>query len=233
MRNPTRAASRLGFCQGNIPQEVKWEEAARRHTFSTYERLGREAVQEGAKLLVWPETSAPVVFGGNDRDWLVPGAISEQLGVPMLVGAPSTRIISGETAYYNSAFLVDSKMLRFRYDKMHLVPFGEYMPLSWLLPVGPGLAAREADYSAGEAMTVMRSNDGPRFSVLICYEAIFPELARAAVADGARVLVNITNDGWFGETAAPYQHLADGRIPRSGESRLGAARGQHRRERRV
>ncbi len=202
------AGFKAGILQGNIPQEVKWEEAARKHTFATYEKLGREAVKEGAKLLIWPETSAPVVFGSGDDDWLVPGLISERLGVPMLVGAPSARLLHGEVAYYNSAFLVDANMLRFRYDKMHLVPFGEYMPFSSVLPLGPGIATREADYSAGGAMTVMRSKQGPRFSVLICYEAIFPELARTAVGNGARLLVNITNDGWFGETGAPYQHLA-------------------------
>ncbi|HTY26049.1 MAG TPA: apolipoprotein N-acyltransferase [Desulfomonilaceae bacterium] len=197
-----------GVLQGNIPQEVKWEDASRQQTFAVYEKLGREAVEQGAELLIWPETSVPVVFGGRDQDWMLPGLISERLGVPMLVGAPSKRKVNNEISYYNSAFLIDSRMLRFRYDKMHLVPFGEYMPWSWILPLGPGLAAREADYSAGKTMTVMHWKDCPPFSVLICYEAIFPELARLGIQDGAKWLVNITNDGWFGDTAAPYQHMA-------------------------
>ncbi len=82
------------------------------------------------------------------------------------------------------------------------------MPWSWILPLGPGIAAREADYSPGDTMTVMHWRNCPPFSVLICYEAIFPELARLAVRNGAKLLVNITNDGWFGATAAPHQHLA-------------------------
>ena len=197
----------IGVLQGNIPQEVKWEGAGRQATFATYKRLGRKAVEQGAQLLVWPETAAPVVFGSGDPDSKLPGLISKELGVPMLVGAPSVR--SGEDSnYYNSAFLVDSGTLRFRYDKMHLVPFGEYMPWSWILPLGPGIAAREADYSSGDTMTVMHWRNCPPFSVLICYEAIFPELARLAVRNGAKLLVNITNDGWFGATGAPYQHLA-------------------------
>ena len=196
----------IGVLQGNIPQEVKWEGEGREETFATYERLGRKAVEQGAGLLIWPETAAPVVFGSGDPDWKRPGLISEELGVPMLVGAPSKR--PEDSNYYNSAFLVDSEMLRFRYDKMHLVPFGEYMPWSWILPLGPGIAAREADYSPGDTMTVMHWRNCPPFSVLICYEAIFPELARLAVRNGAKLLVNITNDGWFGATAAPHQHLA-------------------------
>jgi len=198
----------IGVLQGNIPQEAKWEGASRQATFATYERLGRKAVAQGAGLLIWPETAAPVVFGSGDPDWMRPGMISDKLGVPMLVGAPFLMRAGGDSNYYNSAFLVDSGMLRFRYDKMHLVPFGEYMPWSWILPLGPGIAAREADYAAGDTMTVMRWGNCPPFSVLICYEAIFPELARLAVKSGAKLLVNITNDGWFGDTAAPHQHLA-------------------------
>jgi len=198
----------LGLLQGNIPQDQKWELAARRQTFNTYQRLGSEAVREGAQLLIWPETSLPVFFGGSDPEWKVAGLISKTLGAPMLVGAPAAKEEQGKTVYHNSAFLVDGETILSRYDKMHLVPFGEYMPLTWLLPLGPGIAAREADYSPGRSMAVMSAGGSPLFSVLICYEAIFPDLARMAVQDGARMLVNITNDGWFGRTAAPYQHLA-------------------------
>jgi len=198
----------IGILQGNIPQDVKWEQAYRERTFSVYADLGSKAVKDGARLLVWPETSVPVLFGSKDSDWLVPGKISEMLGVPMLVGTPSSKEQDGKVFYYNSAILLEGSRPKMIYDKMHLVPFGEYMPLTWLLPLGPGLAAREEDYSAGEFMTVMVAPGCPAFSVLICYEAIFPELARLAIHNGARMLVNITNDGWFGHTAAPYQHLA-------------------------
>ncbi|MDQ7784986.1 MAG: apolipoprotein N-acyltransferase [Desulfomonilaceae bacterium] len=209
----------IGILQGNISQDVKWAEAARPYTFLIYEKLGQIALKKGARLLVWPETSVPVLFGGADSDWRNAGMISEKLGVPMLVGAPSFKRANGRMSFFNSAFLLDGNKVRDRYDKIHLVPFGEYMPLTWLLPLGPGIAAREADYSAGEIMTVMHVNGCPPFSVLICYEAIFPELSRLAVNNGARMLVNITNDGWFGRSAAPYQHLAMARI-RSIENRV-------------
>ncbi len=209
----------IGILQGNIAQEVKWEEAARPYTFLIYEKLGRITLKQGARFLVWPETSVPVLFGSDDSDWKEAGRISEKLGVPMLVGAPAFKQIAGSTHFYNSAFLLDGNTIRSRYDKMHLVPFGEYMPLTWLLPLGPGIAAREADYSSGESMTVMQVDGSPRFSVLICYEAIFPELGRLAVNSGARMLINMTNDGWFGRSAAPYQHFAMARM-RSIENRV-------------
>lgn len=193
--------------QGNIPQDIKWDPASRAKSFATYERLAENAVKNGATFVIWPETSVPVVIGGTDPDWTNATYISKKLGVPMLIGAPFEKRDKDNVRFFNSAFLVNNGELSQRYDKIHLVPFGEYMPLSWILPIGPGIAAREEDYSAGSVMTVMRTNGFPPFSVLICYEAIFPALSRLAVRSGARVLVNITNDGWFGDSAAPYQHL--------------------------
>lgn len=198
----------VGVLQGNIPQKLKWDETHREATFQTYADLGERAVQKGARLLIWPETSAPVLFGVNDPDAQRPGVISQTLGVPMLVGAPVGELINGQPSYFNSALLIEPERISQRYDKMRLVPFGEYMPLSWLLPVGPGIAARELDYTAGADMVVFQVDANPKFSVLICYEAIFPEISRSAVAKGADFLVNITNDGWFGDSGAPYQHLA-------------------------
>jgi apolipoprotein N-acyltransferase len=209
----------VGVLQGDIPQEMKWNPDALEYTFLTYKRLGRAAVKNGAKLLIWPETSVPLVFGPTTKAWKIPGAISRGLGVPMLVGAPSERKADGKSSYFNSAFLVDRSSLRFRYDKIRLVPFGEYMPFSWLLPLGPGMAARQGDYTPGRKMTVMHVEGCPPFSVLICYEAIFPDLAALALKNGARMLVNITNDAWFGESAAPYQHLGMARM-RSIEDRV-------------
>jgi apolipoprotein N-acyltransferase len=219
--NIPESASRykVGALQGNIPQELKWNESSREATFSIYEALGLKATHEGAKLLIWPETSVPVLFGSSDPDWKKPGEISERLGAPMLIGAPVGEMIEGSPHYYNSALLVNGERIIARYDKIHLVPFGEYMPLSWLLPLGPGIAARDLDYSEGREMTVMSAPGSPRFSVLICYEAIFPELASRAVRDGAQFLVNITNDGWFGNSGAPYQHLAMAGL-RSVENRI-------------
>ncbi len=210
----------IGVLQANIAQEIKWTAAAREYTFLTYQRLGEVAVERGADFLVWAETSVPIVFGSRSPAQERPTEISSALGIPLLVGAPRRSMNGDIVRYYNSAFLIDGESFRFRYDKMHLVPFGEYMPLTWLLPLGAGIAVvREADYSPGSHMTVMEIGDCPPFSVLICYEAIFPYLSREALRNGARMLINITNDAWFGASAAPYQHLAMARV-RSVEHRV-------------
>jgi len=206
-KDSSQPVFRIAILQGNIPQEIKWEAAAREHTFETYEKLSIEAASKGAQMVIWPETSVPVVVGMRETEWRRMTMISEKIGIPMLVGAPSYKDRNGETDYFNSAFLVDGGMLRFRYDKIRLVPFAEHMPLDWLMPFGRGLASLEADYSPGTTMTVMKVEGGPPFSVLICYEAIFPGLSRLAIRNGAYMLVNIVNDGWFDKTAAPYQHL--------------------------
>jgi apolipoprotein N-acyltransferase len=212
-------ACKVGLLQADIPQEIKWDQQTRDYTFHTFEQLGLQAVEDGAALLLWPETAIPTVLTPGSTGWKRTGTISQRLGIPMLVGAPFEITQGNASSYFNAALLFDGTSVRFRYDKIHLVPFGEYMPLSHILPLGPGIAAREADYTPGKDMTVMTSGGCPPFSVLICYEAIFPELARMAVNKGARLLMNITNDGWFGKTAAPYQHLRMARL-RSVENRV-------------
>ncbi len=216
---PAAETFSVGVLQANIAQEVKWEENAREYTFLTYEKLGKRAVEEGARLLVWPETSVPVLFGTSHPATRRPGQISRDLNVPMLIGAPSTRLVQRVERFFNSAFLLKSSSIEYRYDKIHLVPFGEYMPFSQWLPLGPGIAAREADYFPGKKMTVMTTPGCPPFSVLICYEVVFPSLARMALNNGAQMLMNMTNDGWFGSSAAPYQHLNMARV-RSIENRV-------------
>jgi apolipoprotein N-acyltransferase len=208
----------IGILQGNVEQKIKWTDKGKKYAYKVYERLGSKAVKTGADLVVWPETSVPSLFVLGKEAWKRTSDISKKLGVPMLIGAPSRRVIDNRVHFYNSAFLVDGPKASFRYDKIHLVPFGEYMPLSWLLPFGPGIAARQQDYTHGSEMTVMAVDGVPPFGVLICYEAVFPELARRAVRNGADMLVNITNDGWFGFSAAPYQHLNMARL-RSIENR--------------
>ncbi len=211
---------KIAVLQGNIPQDEKWKPEARQTTFQRYEQLAQQARRQGAQLLVWPETSVPVLFGSPDPDQMRPREISLKLGLPMVIGAPSILPVDGRPRYYNSAFLVDGLSLQSEYHKIHLVPFGEYTPLTWLVGWSRGLiATRHANYSSGDRVTVMQAGDLPRFSVQICYEAIFPELARQALQNGAQMLINITNDGWFGDSAAPYQHLNMARV-RAVENRV-------------
>jgi apolipoprotein N-acyltransferase len=110
--------------------------------------------------------------------------------------------------YYNSAFLVaPDGVIGQRYDKAHLVPFGEYVPLRRWLPFVGKLVAQVGDFVAGTPGQVLKWREH-RLAPLICYEAIFPALTRAAALNGADLLVNLTNDAWYGRTSAPYQHLS-------------------------
>ena len=109
--------------------------------------------------------------------------------------------------YLNSAFLVESAGLRARYDKMHLVPFGEYVPLKRLLFFVEAIAAEIGDFTPGRQVTILPL-EGTPFGTVICYEVIFPGLFRRFVAEGASFMTNITNDAWFGDSGGPLQHLA-------------------------
>jgi apolipoprotein N-acyltransferase len=114
---------------------------------------------------------------------------------------------SGVPGYFNSAHLLDREgRAVYRYDKNHLVPFGEYLPWAGILGFAEALVAEVSGFKAGEASET-GTLDGLKFGTLICYEAIFPELSREAANNGANLLVNLTNDGWFGRTSAPSQHL--------------------------
>src|SRR5690606_34656123 len=130
--------------------------------------------------------------------------LAQEAGRPLLFGSPTYSREDNQDVMYNSAYLVGPEATVLgRYDKIHLVPFGEYIPLRRLLFFLDKLVVGIGDFRSGEAYTVMAVPQG-RFAVLICFEAIFPELARHFVRHGAQFLVNITNDAWFGYSPASY-----------------------------
>ncbi len=196
----------IALLQGNIAQELKWDPARLPETVATYQRLSQEAAATGPALIVWPETAVPFSLEADGRREAVL-TVARVVERPLVVGAPHVDRATNQV--HNSAFLVDAAgAVSARYDKRHLVPFGEYVPLrrllffaDWFVSGGIG------EFAAGRSPGLFASPVG-RLAITICYEAIFPAEVRRAFADGADLLVNITNDAWFGRTSAPYQHLA-------------------------
>jgi apolipoprotein N-acyltransferase len=199
----------VALLQGDIKQDLKWDEAAREAIFSAYRQLTFEAAADAeVDLIVWPEAATPFFFA-NDRLFQARQLrLIEEAGRPLLFGSPTYAREGNQDVMYNSAFLVgpDATVLG-RYDKIHLVPFGEYIPLRRLLFFLDKLVEGIGDFRSGEAYTVMAIPQG-RLAVLICFEVIFPDLVRHFVRHGAQLLVNITNDAWFGYSPASYQHLS-------------------------
>ncbi|HSE94448.1 MAG TPA: apolipoprotein N-acyltransferase, partial [Methylomirabilota bacterium] len=196
----------VAVVQGNIEQAVKWDAAFRAETFRIYDTLTRE-VAPGRRLVVWPEAAVPVYlrYDAAALNWLT--RLAAEVEVPLLVGAPDAYAQGRATRYLNSAFLVRGEGLQDRYDKMHLVPFGEYVPLKGVLFFVQAIAAEIGDFSPGSRRVIFPL-DGAPFGTVICYEIIFPDLFRRFVAEGASFMVNITNDAWFGDSGGPLQHLA-------------------------
>ncbi len=205
--------ARVAVVQGNIDQAIKWSEAARVATVDTYIGLSRPTMLEGgAELVVWPETALPFY---PQKDPLIRRVI-DSLAVGkawLLTGAPLFTVTAGsggaeQVRYWNGALLLGPDgRVGGEYAKRHLVPFGEYVPLRRWLPFLQPLVVNIDDFSAG-------TEKGPlvlgamRLGILICYESIFPDIARESVERGANLLVNITNDAWYGRSSAPYQSMA-------------------------
>jgi apolipoprotein N-acyltransferase len=195
---------RVGLMQPSIEQPLKFDPRHAARTVGTYVELSRRAALDHLQLLVWPETALPTPLR---RDPMLRHLLVDMAGalrLPLLVGSID---VSDREQYRNSAFLVTSEGVQNRYDKIQLVPFGEYVPLSALLGFVRGWAEFIADLEPGARPIVFPGPPAP-FGVVICYEGIFPELVREFVKDGALFMVNMTNDAWFGRTSGPPQHLA-------------------------
>lgn len=214
--------------QGNISQDEKWGKGKKRKTLTTYLELSRgKSSDEHVDLIVWPETALPFYV---QQDPLAADIISfvQTEQVALLTGAPSFAAFPGqgeqpEFSFFNSAFLISPQgLLVGRYDKQHLVPFGEYVPLRSMLPFIEPLVVAAGDFTAGRSGKPLQTGK-IKSGVLICFEAIFPDIARRETVNGANILVNITNDAWYGRSSAPYQSLAMA-VLRAVENRRGLVR---------
>ena len=205
---PPSKPLRVALIQGNIPQDVKWSPAFRERTLDTYERLTRDASREGVDLIVWPESAVPFFFQDEPLRAERIRNLARETNACLLFGSPAHELRNGRSTFLNSAFMVSPRGETVgRADKLHLVPFGEYVPLGSVLTFINKIVVGIGDFSPGERAVTLDTGS-TKLGVQVCYEVIFPELARQYVQAGARVLVAITNDAWFGRSSAPYQHLA-------------------------
>jgi apolipoprotein N-acyltransferase len=225
-----RSYLRIAAVQGNIDQGLKWSPGALQASLDRYEQLSLEAVADGARLVVWPETAVPGALELEPLALARVQALARRTGAGFVVGSVGVAVdrAAGEvTDYYDSAFAFDPQGRPVgRYDKSHLVPFGEYLPLRDLLgglfeTLASGIAPMDVTPGAGpRAMRMPLSTGGwadgggaadggaLRLGTPICYELLFPDLVRRFVLEGAEVLLAITNDAWYGRTGAPHQFLA-------------------------
>lgn len=196
---------RVAALQGNVAQDEKWDPRRSDAILAGYLDQTRRAAARGAKLIVWPEASTPFAFELDARGAAIRAAARET-GAHLLVG--STLIgPAPDYRYYNAAFMVDpSGATAGVYRKQHLVPFGEYVPLQQALFFVAPLVEGIAGFSAGPGPNTLPL-PGSSVGTAICYEIIYPALVRDLVRAGSELLVTMTNDAWYGRSAAPYQHF--------------------------
>jgi apolipoprotein N-acyltransferase len=211
----TVPVARVGFVQPYIPQEVKWDETKAAGILATLQQTTQAAAATRPDLILWPEATTPWAVRGDDNSRAFVESLAHAAKAPMLIGSVAVEHphTANET-WYNGAFVIDPVvgLQTTYYAKRHLVPFGEYVPLrpvlGWItkfVPIGD-------DFATGvdsSPLVVPLSNGALAFGPLICYEDIYPSLARASALAGSDVLVVLTNNAWFGEGGAAYQHAAN------------------------
>jgi apolipoprotein N-acyltransferase len=199
---------RVAVIQGNIEQSQKWDPAFQIATIEKYNRLSLSTRPLSPELIIWPESAAPFYFLAEvpPTRMVMQGIMAA--GAHFLIGAPSFELRGRDADYFNSAYLIGpgSQVLG-KYDKAHLVPFGEYTPYKKYLPFLGKIVEHVGDFKPGIKGQTLEMQ-GRKLGIQICYEIIFPALSRAMVQNGASLLITITNDAWYGTTAGPYQHFA-------------------------
>ena len=195
---------KVGVIQGNIAQDLKWRQDLRQEILGKYLSLTKLLAEKNPDLIIWPETSLPYWADKTDGSLkMIEDLLRKATSKPLLLGC----VFSSQEEFFNSALFFTKERIS-NYNKIHLVPFGEYIPLRKKLPVLEMIVNQVvpiADFSFGKEFTVF--DFSPKFSVLICFEDTISNLSRNFVKNGARMLVNITNDAWFWDSSSPYQHL--------------------------
>ena len=225
--NEARRTIRVAVIQPNISGETKWDARYREQSFEALGRLSLEAADRKPDLIVWPETAAPSYLLLTPEDLARVGETARAANTPILTGCPHlmpTDAEEGAGRALNSAAVigVDGVPSADTYSKIKLVPFGEVIPFETVIPALADVDFGEADFWPGSDRVIFELPSGT-FSTLICYESTFPRLARQFVAGGSELLVNITNDVWYGRSSMPFQH-ASMAVMRAIENRRSLAR---------
>ena len=215
--SPGKDHIRISVIQGNTPQHLKWERSSRQKILNTYAALTRKAAQDAPNIIVWPETA---VTGDVQHDPNLRNQLSElarETNSFLLVGSALSAKFSPSNEFYperlgknfNSLVLFNPMgSIVGTYNKIHLVPFGEYLPFRNFVPWPSHIAMVRRDILPGEEFTLFKFGENTVLGATICWENIFPDLFRQFVKRGARIMVNSANEGWFGDSAASSQFLA-------------------------
>ncbi len=202
-------ASNIAVVQGNIDQTIKWDPTFQLSTTEKYISLSKSVKPSRPDLIVWPETSAPFYFLFNKvpTEMVIRGVRDTETS--FLIGSPSFIPRNDKQAdFFNSAFLIEPDgSVTEKYDKVHLVPFGEYVPFQQWFPFIGKIVEEVGDFQCGRKGQTLNWGKFP-LGIQICYEMIFPDLSREMVRNHAAFLINMTNDAWYGKTSAPYQHFS-------------------------
>ena len=229
MLDQTSESLSLGLVQANISQDKKWDQTYIEETLRRYTSLSQQTGKD-LNLLIWPEAATPFFFEKELAYQKVVLSILRDNQTPLLFGSPTLRFEPDGSPYLlNSAYMLSpEKLLTGQYAKRHLVPFGEYVPLKSLLFFLEKLVVGIGDFKPGQGPLTVQLPDSldnveTSIGVPICFEIIFPDLVRRMAKEGANFLVTLTNDAWFGDSAAPYQHFSMA-VFRAVENHLAVAR---------
>ncbi len=195
----------VALIQGNVPPDEKWEEGMEEWNINLYRSMSIQAMAYRPSLIVWPETAVPAYLADIAPYRRMVQSFVDSTGVPVLTGMPSIDWSTGET--WNSAGLFSPGETDVaRYDKLHLVPFGEAFPFDNIFPSLRNIDMGQANWDEGSDIVVFDTPGLPPFNAVICFESIFPDLVRRFIVRGSQLIVVITNDVWFGPYASPIQH---------------------------
>lgn len=197
----------VGVVQPNIDPNLKFTKSMREKTFNRLNYLSEKCVEKTdypPELIIWPETATPIFikFPGKYQQRVF--ELSNRLNTSILTGTPIYDSKNREI-YNGAVFIEPKKGITQEYRKIHLVPFGEHIPFDHYISLFKKIDVGGGNYASGKEYTIFKAKT-VKFSCLICFESIFPEISHEFVKNGAELLINITNDGWFGKISGPQQH---------------------------